>query len=399
MKIWFVHQDAHSPEHHGPTRHFDLGSQLYSLGHETTIITANFSHLTHQYLTQQGETVERNLEGVRMRYLPAFAYQRNNWRRLLAMLIFAFNVLKLKKTKTKPDIIIGSSPSPFTAFAAYRLAKKLKTPFIYEVRDFWPETLLTLGKVSKTHPIVKIMYKIERYLAQHADHILCVLPGGKNYFARFGIGENKITYLPNFADLSHEYTSQAQSNNDFVVMYAGAHGLANALGTLIDTAKQVQEAGQGNIKFRLIGDGLDKKLLQEKARHLELNNISFEAPVPKSQIYQKLSEADAFVILWHDSPLYEWGISANKIFDYMAAAKPIFISSNSPYPLIDKANCGFVLPCDDPDMLAESIIKLANAPVEARAALGANARSYVQAHHDAKKLCEKLDSLCASQIR
>lgn len=176
-------------------------------------------------------------------------------------------------------------------------------------------------------------------------------------------------------------------------MYLGAHGRANALDVLIQAAKVVQDRGFHEIRFILVGDGPEKPRLIELARALDLKNIEFREPVPKSKVPRTLSEADATVFILKDLPLYKYGISLNKLFDYWAASKPLIIAGNPSNNPVEEANCGFTVPPCDPHALAEAIIKLYQMPEEERRAMGYRGREYVQKHYDSKVLAERMEGV------
>jgi glycosyltransferase involved in cell wall biosynthesis len=157
MKIWIVNYNTPLPSWPGSSRHYNLARGLINHGHNVTIITANFSHFKRAYIVSKG-TKNTVINGVEYYWIPVTSYKKNI-SRLYSMLVFAWRVLfkKYLPCIERPDIIIGSSPSPFVAFSAYRLARRFKVPYVLEVRDLWPETLITLGGISRFNPIILLM--------------------------------------------------------------------------------------------------------------------------------------------------------------------------------------------------------------------------------------------------
>lgn len=390
MKIWIVNQDADGPAAHGPTRHYDMCKALSEQGHDVTLVSGNFSHIRRDYIHQPNHKIHKQtLDGFEWIQLPALKYERNNWRRLASALYFGASLQRLKADK--PDVIIGSSPNPIAAYAAYLLAKRLKTKFVYEIRDLWPETLIHLGNITPRHPGVRLFGWIEKQLAIKSDAIIAVLPGIHMYLERYQIDKDKIIYFPNFTTTSASSTPTAQTKNTdtFDIVYLGAHGLANSLKTLIEAANILQSKEQG-IHITLYGDGTHKHVLQTLCENYQLKNLTFKDPVPKSQVPNALGQADAAIILWQNTPLYQWGTSANKIFDYMAAGKPIIEAIDSEYGLVKQAQCGLTVAPENPQALAEAMIALARTGEQDREVLGENGRRFSQAQHCLSKLTKGL---------
>ena len=163
-------------------------------------------------------------------------------------------------------------------------------------------------------------------------------------------------------------------------MYLGYHGVVNGLDTLLDAIKVIQDQGYSDICFELVGDGVSKPQLIARSRELGLHNIQFLDPVPKTQVPRVLNRADALVSI-HANAL-RFGVSANKLFDYMAAAKPIIFSGDTPNDIVQDARCGLSVPRGDSRELAHAIIQLAEISREERQCMGQHGRVYVEQYHD-----------------
>jgi len=215
----------------------------------------------------------------------------------------------------------------------------------------------------------------------------------------------KIAWIPNGVDLSLVPPPTPPSPNPdgvFTVMYAGSHGLANNLERIVEAAAIITKKGWNNrIQFRLVGDGPEKPHIVQLAYRLGVSNISFEPPVPKSEVYNLLSQSDSFIAVMHDSPLYKWGFSLNKLFDYLAMARPIVwgLSSTSDYDPITEAEAGITVPSNDPTALAEAIIQLAQMSPQVRWEMGLRGRRYVEEKHAFHRLADKLEEVLESSLR
>ncbi len=171
MRIWIIHQNALPPFLMGPTRHYDLASKLIAQGHEVYIFASNYCHNNKLYIAEGYATTQKIYyhEKVPFIWFHVPDYRKNSLRRLVNMLSFSAKLLMTNlHSIPKPDVILGSSPSPYAAYAAQRLARRYGVPFVYEIRDLWPATLMDLAKFSKHHPMILSMQKIEDYLLKKA---------------------------------------------------------------------------------------------------------------------------------------------------------------------------------------------------------------------------------------
>jgi len=402
MNIWIFNHYAHPPDLPGGTRHYDLGRELVQLGHNVTIFATSFHHFTHRE-TRLGPSEKFKFEevnGVKFVWVSTPPYQRNDWRRVQNMIAFAVRVLRLgRRIKRRahgirrPDVVIGSSPHLFTPLAAYLVSKKHQVPFIMEVRDLWPQSLIDLGGYSERHLLIKTLQALERFLYRQAQQIIVLGPQMKEYIDSYGIDQKKIIWIPSGVDISRfdDFSVHKSPGKVFNAMYLSAHGQANALDVLIQAAKIIKDQGIRTIRFVLVGDGPEKHGLITLARELGLDNVEFRDPVPKREVPKTLHEADATIFVLQDIPLYKYGISPNKLFDYLGARKPIVIAGRPASNPVENARCGLTAPPQDPTALADAIIRLYRMPLEDREAMGRRGREYVEKHHSIPLLAKRLE--------
>lgn len=402
MNIWIINHYAVPPDYPGGTRHYYFAKQLIQQGHEVTIIAANYNHFSHQWMTPalKKQSQKQIHDGIPFIFISTPAYHGNTTARFWNMLVFSWRLLNKKylSRHKAPDIIIGSSPHLFSAFSAALLARSLKKPFILEIRDLWPESLIELGRLSSKHPLIKLMKTIERYLYRHADHIISLLPGAIDYLKLCGVNEKKILWLPNAIDTDMVSNVPIYSPEEkFTVMYAGAHGLANDLETILKAAKllQMKELNH-NIRICLVGEGPDKARLKQIAQHENLTIVEFIDAVPKNQIYAILNTADAYLMLLKKSPVFRWGISPNKLFDYLIMARPIIFGVETTYNPVETCQSGITMKTGCHHSLAEAIEKLYRMPANERAAMGARGKAYVLKYHHIQYLADKLMNTIAA---
>jgi len=295
-----------------------------------------------------------------------------------------------------PDAIIGSSVHPLAAWAGRRLAKRYKVPFLFEVRDLWPQTLIDMGRLSRNHPAAIAMRWLERSLYRAAARTIVLLPKANEYIVPLGIAPERIVWIPNGVDLDR-FPSRpicASSSGTFQLMYFGAHGQANGLDNLLEAMRIVEADPIGTrIELRLIGDGPLKGGLLEKARQLGLKNVHFEEPVAKAAIPELAAQADAFVFNLIDAPVFKYGISSNKLFDFLAARRPILFcctSSNNP---VEDARAGITVPPGNPNALASAIIEMASLSLECRIAMSDAGRRHLEENYSMERLAGRLASV------
>lgn len=394
MKIWIVHQQAIPPIVMGPTRHYDLAKKLIELGHEVHILAGNYCHNNFHYIAEPYKSTHKisYYAGVPFIWFHVKAYRKNSFARFWSMIKFAKEIITSRDIQylPKPDLIIGSSPSPFAALAAQRLANKFKIPFIYEIRDLWPETLINLGSFSKYHPLIILLQAIENYLLRKADKILTVLPGVHEYLSKKNIPKNHICVLPNAVDVDQIQYTLPRTDTTLKISYAGAFNISNDVQTLLQAAKILNQKLPDKFQFQLIGEGPLKNHLQNYIVEEKISNVAFSPTVAKDKIYPVLSQADIFVGMVKKSNLYQYGTSLNKMTDYLACARPIVFALDSPYSPIQEANAGYTIEPENPIKLAEAIEKIARLTMEERAQLGLNGRKYAEKNYNINIVAQNL---------
>lgn len=399
MNVWWIHSAALPPTEAGGTRHYSFARELIEQGHDVAVVTASFHYVRREELRlEPGEDYRLEIvERVPFLWIRTPPYQHRKIRRVWSWFVFAARLWKGTglEALAQPDLIIGSSPYPFAALAAESIARRYGVPFILEIRDLWPETVIRLGEVSRWHPFILALELIERHLYRTAEHIITVLPRGKDYMVTKGAHRERVSWIPNAVDLRMVPEPRpASEEGALTIMYAGSHGASNCLDLLLDAAVILQDDGWNDrVRFHLVGHGPAKPQLVARVERDGLENVRFSDAVPKKQVYDVLSTADAFVLLLADSPLYQWGASPQKLFDYMAAGRPILLGSSSSWNPVGEAGCGVTFSPEDPPAVARAAKKLASLSPKERSSMGERARRYVQEHHDLSVLARRLEAL------
>lgn len=405
--VWIFNHYAVGPGVPGGTRHYDIGRELAKRGWQVTVFSAAYPRRQRQPIRSQPVRAGRDSgpaeihDGVAFIRVPALHRGDTNAMRVLSMLSYMGGATRVTKGLAAPDVIVGSSVHPFAAWIAWRLASKTGCRYVFEIRDLWPETIIELGGVSRHHPFITLLSRIERALVRNADRVVTLLPNAYSYLARFGIPEDKVAVVPNGIDVCRldDIDMQLPSCIDmelrrlqgtFIVAYAGAHGLANRLDTVIDAAAKCKDMGETGVEFLLVGDGTDKPRLRQRAEELQLENVTFADRVDKGLVLPLLARCSAGVIALTKTSLYEYGISPNKLFDYMLAGLPVVMAGDAPDNPVSNSNGGVVVPYDDADGMAKALVNLAADRDRARE-MGLEGRQYVIKNHSSAHLSSLME--------
>ncbi len=336
-------------------------------------------------------------EGVPFLWVKTPRYSGNGIGRMINMLTYTLLVLFLPwlAQLPRPEVIIGSSVHPFAAWAGAILANRYKVPFIFEVRDLWPQTLIDLGALKPDGWVAACLRRLEKWLYLRAEKIITLLPHVDAYLKPLGVPEHKIAWVSNGVDLSKFPAAPARRDRGaFVLMYFGAHGNANCLEDLFYALNRLRNQGCArSLLVRLIGDGPLKPQLIALSKQLGLEFVSFEPPVPKQRVPELAAEADLFVVTMLDLPVYRFGISFNKIFDYLAAGRPIILAGNAINNPVQAAQAGITVPARDVIALANGIRALMEMSESEREILGRNARRYAEWHFDYPVLAQAFSEI------
>jgi len=390
LVIWFVNQYAGSPTYGMELRHHALGRELQAQGHTVIVISGSFSHLFVRQPRTTGRFTVAGVDGLTYCWVRVPRYRSaTSAGRLFNMIVFMVRLFSLPTgLLAKPDAIVVSSPSLFPILPADRWARREHARLIFEVRDIWPLTLQELGGLSPRHPAVVVMGWFERHAYRVADAVVSVLPGAAPHLQSQGMAAEKLTIIPNGVTIDREEEQPSTppvrgcgSASHFTVGFAGTLGAANAIETLIEAARLVAD---DDIRFVIVGHGAHAGELQRLAR--DLPSVEFKGPVPHDELHAVLQGFDVCYVGYKRSPLYRFGVSPNKVFEYMAAARPILMASEAFNDPVREADCGLTVPPDDPQALVRAIESMRSMTRQEREQLGANGHAFVLQRHSYRSL-------------
>lgn len=399
MNILIINHYAGSPELGMEFRPYYLGKEWIKQGHEVTIIAASFSHLRKKNIQTENKIKRQKIDGINYIWIKAPEYTGNGFGRIKNMFKFIKTIKKYAKKfskEIKPNVVIASSTYPLDIYPARRIADLSNAKLVYEIHDLWPLSPMELGGYSKNHPFIAVMQRAENFAYKHVNAVISILPKTKEHTVAHGLSPEKWFHVPNGIVLEdwekQEKIPEAYKNllnklrkdGKKIIGYVGGHAISNSLSTIIDAAKILKN--DNNFAFIFVGSGTEKENLQKQAKNLQ--NIHFLEPIKKTQIPSFLNLTDYLIIAWQKKSLYRFGISPNKIFDYMMSEKPIIHAVEAGNDIVKEANCGISVEPENPDKIVEAIKTLQNIPQTELEKLGKNGKEFVLKNHDYKILSD-----------
>ncbi|MFQ7110036.1 MAG: glycosyltransferase family 4 protein [Anaerovoracaceae bacterium] len=400
MNIWIFNHYATNMFYDGAGRHHSIAKYLIKNGHDVSIFCANTIHGSNRsiQIESDGFLGKTGVDGVRYIFIKTIPYKDNGFDRVKNMYSFYKNLFKVSKAclnlYNKPDVILASSVHPLTLVAGIKIAKKVNVPCICEIRDLWPETLIDLNILKAESFVSKILYRGEKWIYKKANQIIFTMPGGADYIKDKNwdndISLDKIHYINNGVDLE-KYNEDLKYNkiddddlNDsekYKLIYTGSVRTVNKVDEFVKLAEVLKEKAR-NVSILIYGDGDQKTFLENKCKELHLDNIFFKGKVEKKYIPYVLSKGNLNIASDKAKTVGKYGISWNKIFEYMASGKPIIVNYDmGKYNMVEDYNLGIAKEYDNFNSFCDDVIKMINLPSE----------EYMRYSKNAKIAADKFD--------
>jgi lipopolysaccharide/colanic/teichoic acid biosynthesis glycosyltransferase len=379
---------------------------------EFTVVASDVSYLTGKRCEgRRGLFEERSIGGVRVlrTYAHPSIHRSFTWR-VFSFLSFMVSSFRTSLKAGPVDVVMGTTPPIFQAVSAWLVAAIRRRPFVLEVRDLWPEFAIAMGVL--TNPVlIKVSRWLEGFLYARAARVIVNSPAYVDYLAARGVRESRIVLISNGVDVAMfdpifdpfgdpmpsggEVRQRFGIGDEFLVVYAGALGTANDIETLLRAAERLRSEP---VRFLLVGDGRERPRLEEKAREARLDNVIFAGTVPKSEIPLVLAASDACVATLQNIAMFRTTYP-NKVFDYMAAARPTVLAIDGVIrEVIERSQGGIYVPPGDDLALSEAVQKLNGDRLSARR-MGERAREYVCEHFDRNRQTAQLAELMVETSR
>jgi glycosyltransferase involved in cell wall biosynthesis len=402
MHILLIHQAFAAIDEPGGTRHHEMTLHLAELGHQVTVIASPVSYLTGG---PQGRIpwVQKQDGGSNITILRAYTYRalhKSFVHRVFSFLSFMLSSFIIGLGVKDVDLVWGTSPPIFQGAAAWAVARLKRAKFLFEIRDLWPSFAVAVGVLTNPF-LIRAAEWLERFLYRHADQLMVNSPGFIDPVHARG-GQN-IRLIPNGADSSMfnpqetgaDFRRAHNLEGKFVALYAGAHGMSNDLDVLIDAAQLLQD--QPQIAIVLLGDGKEKPRLLQRAQELNLSNLYFIPPVPKTEMQQALAAADVCIAILLPVKMYKT-VYPNKVFDYLAAGRATLLAIDGVVrEVVENAQAGIFVPPGDSLAVAGALRQLA-ADQDSTRRIGQSGRAYLETHFDRPKLARDLEALMQEML-
>lgn len=400
MDIWLINHYAVPPKYYPLARPTNFAKYLMAMGHTVTIFAASTVHNSNMNLITDGAPWrDEVVDGVHYVYIRCMDYQGNGLKRIYNICEFAWKLPGVCRKFPRPDAIVATSMPPTSCAIGIHLARKYGCRGVAEIADLWPESIVAYGIAGPRNPAVLALRRLEKWIYEKADDVVFTCEGGYDYIVEQGwegkIPRAKVHYINNGVDLAAfdenraRYTVQDPDLEDpsvFKVIYTGSIRKVNHLGLLLNAAKEVTDL---RVKFLIWGDGDQRAALEQRVREEEISNVVFKGKVEKKYIPSIVSRADINLAHNDPSPLFRFGISFNKLFDYLAAGKPVLCDFPCPYNPAIQCGAGISVDAPSSGKIAAAVESMSALPQETYQQYCSAARAAAE-KYDFRVLTQKL---------
>lgn len=405
MHVAYIHQHFSTTKGTTGTRSYEMAQRLIAAGHRVTLISGTYdaSDLTP---TSTDRISELDVDGIRVVCIAEpYGNKMSFYQRVMAFWRFANDATKVV-SGLDADLVFATSTPLTVGIPGMKGGKRLGVPFVFEVRDLWPELPIVMGIIK--NPAMKWYTRnLERRIYFAAKHIVALAPGMKEGICRTGYPAEKVTMIPNGCDLDlFQPTNEPLDDprfgdpSDLRLIFTGAHGPANGLDAVLDAVGELKRRGERGVRFVFLGKGKDKPQLVARSEREGLREyVTWLEPIPKQELARILPRMDVGMMILKNVPAFYYGTSPNKFFDYLSSGLPVLNN----YPgwvagMIDEHGCGRVVPPDDPRAFADAVIWFRDHRAELPA-MGAAARRLGEAEFARDKLSARFVQTLESATR
>ena len=401
LHILYIVQYFNLPDEAGGGRAYHFARRWVGRGHRVTVLTGTVNHKTSTVADRyRGRLFTREtIEGIDIIRCASTALTRRSYvGRLANFSAFALLATLAALLRARhPDIVYASSTPLTVGFPGYLAARRWRCPFIFEVRDLWPESAVVAG-VLRSRAMIAVARWFEEFLYRRADRMVAVTRGIQEGIVGHGIDPSSVVLIPNgvddvLADTAADGMDRPALDADgrFRCLYVGAIGLWNGNETIVEAARLLQD--QAGLEFLFVGDGDQRPDLERRAREWGLSSVRFAGVLPKREAVREMGRADICLICTWDHPFHRM-VLANKIFDYLAAGRPVVAAAHGEMAeLLERSGAGVSVPPGDAVALARAIRSLRSLSGEERQTMGRRGRDYVLAHYRRRDLADRAERI------
>ncbi|HEU4428952.1 MAG TPA: glycosyltransferase family 4 protein [Myxococcota bacterium] len=386
MRILFL-THYYPPEVNAPANRVHEHARAWvNRGHEVTVITGVPNHPRGELFAgyQNRWLQEERIDGVRV--LRTWMYVTANEgfvRRTANYVAFMLTAILASFRAERPDVVVATSPQFFCGIAGAVVGALKRRPFVLEVRDLWPESIVALGQLRRGSLPARLLERVERWLYRRARGVVVVTRAFARHIARAGVPERNIALVYNGIDgdmwrprtASPALLARHGIGGEFRVGYVGTLGLAHGLMTVLEAAQKLADP---SVHFVFVGDGADRARVEQEAKQRGLANVHFTGLLPRSEVPDWLASLDVLLVMLRDLPVFETVIPS-KLFEFAAMERPVILSAphGEVREMVESAGAGVAIDAEDAAQLASAIDALRREPERARA-LGARARAWAE---------------------
>jgi glycosyltransferase involved in cell wall biosynthesis len=392
--VVIVNHNAGSPQHGPNLRSYYTAKYLVRRGYSVHIFSSSFSHKYVCLPNVSGQVTKEKIDDIHYYWVRTRPYKGIIGR------VWSFRQFAKKLDRVISEhihemkVLICSSPPPVFSCICHRIARRYGARFIFDVRDLWPLTILEMGAASRYNPYILYMERLERFAYKNADMVVSALPCSESYMREKGLPESRFCCIQNGtevgpkpsideAELPKDIRKILNGKSPFRVGYAGAFDRSKDLDSFLRAAALLRER---DIQFVLVGKGRERRRLASQAA--ELPNVSILPPVRSDQIQWVLARFDVCYMGLKNKPVFRYGVSLNKQFEYMRAARPILNAINAGNDIVLEANCGISVKPEDAHAIADAVVRFAAMAQCERREIGERGAVYLKANHTYDVLIE-----------
>ena len=396
MKILYIHQYFNTPQHGGSTRSYWISQELIKNGHEVIMVTST------PHKSEDG--LRENIDGITVVYAAApYSQQMGIFGRFKAFVLFMWKSTQRAFKERDVDLVIATSTPLTIGVPALLLKKRKGTPYLFEVRDLWPEVPIQMGALNNV-VLRKAALWLEKSIYKNAKHIVALSPGMEEGVLRTGIPPSKVTMIPNMSKIDHFYErphneelihKHGLREDSFKLIYFGSMGLSNGIDYILDAAYLLKD--HPDIEFIFIGYGSMIDRLKERCNQENLNNVRFLGHFGIEETAELVNLSDVTLVTFANIPIL-YTNSPNKLFDSLSAAKPIIVNSKGwTKEMVENNNCGLYVDPENPNDFAKKVLGLKNDSKLVHE-MGQNSRKLAEKTYDKSILCAQFAEVVKSLI-
>ncbi len=392
MHVAYIHQHFATRQAASGTRSYEMSRSLIAAGHRVSMI-CGVNDATDRALEHSQRINEMEIDGIRV-YCIAERYENKMGfaRRIWSFFSFARTAARIV-ADLDADLVFATSTPLTVGIPGMRGSRRLGVPFVFEVRDLWPDVPVALG-VLKSRTLIWSARRLERKIYSRASRIIALSPGMADGIRRTGYPGERVAMIPNSCDLDLFVPTDKPLEDarfgpagELKLVFTGAHGLANGLDAVVDAAAELKRRGETGIRFIFIGQGGQRDRLIQRCRAEGLQDYTtWLTFISKLELARHLPRMDVGMMILKNAPDFYYGTSPNKFFDYIASGLPVI--NNYPGWVADMINeygCGIAVAPDDPSAFADAVVQLRDDP-DGRRRMGARARQLAEDRFDRREL-------------